>query len=177
MYDELNKHVKGNHKVTLTSDIGGEEEVYHGYIVGLTDYYCCLWLVVDWHHDGFLIIPNKYITDIQYGEYEKAYHHILESEGCLGAVNKPDWLSIECYASALKSLKANCNVVSVESRLPDVDEFVVGKIKDVNNELVYLQGFDATATWQDGIYEIPLNDVTAVKFGDEYSSVFIKYVK
>jgi len=176
MYSELEKHFEGNHKITLSSNIEDDEEVYHGYIVGLTRNFICLWLVVDWHHDGFLVMPVKYRTGVRHGKYEKTYHRILKSEGCLTDVIKPNWLKIGSYKSAFKSLEANCNNVTIESRLPSVDEFVVGEIKNITDKEVHLKGFDATAKWQDGVYKIPLKDITTLKFGDEYSSVFRKYV-
>lgn len=176
MYSELETHLKRNHKVTLSSEIEDDEDVYHGYIVGLTRNLVCLWLVVDWHHDGFAIMPVKYVTGIRHGKYEKTYHRVLKSEGCLADVAMPGWLKIGSYKAAFNALKANCNNMIVESRLPPVDEFVVGEIRNVTDKEVHMKGFDATGNWQDGSYKIPFKEITVLKFGDEYSTVFRKYV-
>ncbi len=176
MFSELEKHFKNGHKITLSSEIEDDEEIYHGYIAEMSRGFVCLWLVSDWHHDGFLIMPIKYVTNVRHGKYEKAYHRILKAEGCLADVGKPDWLKIGSIKSALKSLLANHNNVQIESRLPYADEFVIGEIKRIADKEVQLKGFDATAKWQKGSYKVPFKDITAIKFGDEYSTVFRKYV-
>ncbi len=176
MYSELEKHFTKNNKVKVWSDIEDDEETYYGYIVGLTRNFVCLWCVEYWHHDGFMILPIKHITEIRHGKNEKTDHRILKLEGRLVDVEKPKWLKIGSYKSIFKSLEKNYNNVIVESRLPSSDVFVLGKILNIANTEVQIKGFDATGKWEDEVYIIPFKEITAVKFGDEYSSIFRKYV-
>ena len=177
MQERLASYYKRGCKLTLSSEIEEDEEIYHGYIIKLTSNYACLWLVTDWHYDGILILPIRYITDITYGKYEKTYHRILKSEGALKDMSKPKWLNVGSFKSAFKSLMKNEKIVTVESRLLDINEFVIGNVVDLTDKEVHIKGFDAAAKWRDGVYKIPYKEITSLKFDDEYSSVFKKYVK
>jgi len=176
MRSKLERHLEKHHHVAVFSKIADNEEIYRGYVVGLSRNLVCMWLVTEWHHDGFIIIPIKYVTKVRYGKFEKTDHRILEAEGRLVDVVMPGWLKIGSYRSAMKSLRINHNNIIIESRLPSVEQFIVGKIDIINNKNAKFKAFDAAAKWISGFYTVPFKEITSVMFGDNYSSILRKYV-
>ena len=171
----LREHLKKKHFVTVSSVIAKDEENYRGYLIKVSNDYICMMVIKDWHTDGYVILPMKFVSDIKYSKYEKKNNEILIKEGVISEIPKLSWLSLKSSKSIFISLEKKINTIIVESRLPKVDEFVVGKIKKVKNKHVYLKGFDGTGKWLDGIFKIPYSEITSVTFGDEYSTVFEKY--
>jgi len=176
MYKKLKHYFKKKYYLTIYSNIEENEENYEGYIVDINSDFVCLYIIEDWHNDGYVILPIKYITSVRCKKHEKVFHKVLKLEGVTTKVFKPDWLNIHNYNSIFKTLQKNKNNIIIESRIPSIDEFVIGKIVKIKKRKVYLKAFDATGQWLCGLYKVPYDEISLIKFDDEYSSVFRKYI-
>ena len=177
MKNKLSKYLKKNKHVKLFSNIKDDDTVYFGYIVGLSDTFVCLLTTDDFRQDGFVIMPISVIKRVRHSKYEKTYQKIMKEEKRLNGIKKPKWLKLKSYKSIFKSLAKNYNNVIIESRYPRYDEFRIGKIKKIKNKKLLMRDFDAKGKWGKGNIHIPFKSITDIKFKDEYSTVFRKYVK
>ena len=174
--ETLRKAFEGGMKVTVESEIDDDIEVYHCFIVGLTEDFACLFLLSDWHYDGIQIVPVEFITGLESGEFEATYHRILDKEGVLPNIKIPSWLDLTNLESITRSIKENHNNLMIESRMESSDEYVIGKITEIEKDSLTLKGYDANARWEDGSYEIPFSEITSIKFDDEYTNIMVKHI-
>ncbi len=160
---------------TVTIRHNDYEDDFSGYIVAESESLICLWVVEDWHHNGFLVSPKNVITNVKHEDYELKAHEILMKEGVASQISAPRKLNIDSYWQMFKSLKNENQVIVIESKYDQ--QCAVGLITNVNKSEGYLdlKGFDACAKWFKGTFRIPFNDILFVKFDDEYSSVLYKY--
>ena len=64
MKNQLKKFLNLKNKITLLSCIDNKEYRYHGFIVGVSKKFVCMWTINDWHHDGYEIIPRRFVTKL-----------------------------------------------------------------------------------------------------------------
>lgn len=161
-------------KITIFTSFEDIEETFHGYIVGISNEFICLWNVEDWHHNGFKIIPIEIINDTRCNKYEETYHEILMTENVLVDVSMPKWLDITSIESIFKSFAKENKIIGVEGKYSD--EIVIGEILCIENNSVTLKGFDACARWLDGSFKVPYDELLEIYFDDEYTKIMYKYI-
>ena len=55
--------------------------------------------------------------------------------------------------------------------------FYLGKIINVNEDSISFKDLDMFGKWDENINNIPLNEITQIAFGDNYSKMFFKYIE
>ncbi len=132
-------------------------------------------VLIDFHWDGYQIVRRKDIIKIRSGQYERCLQKILEKQNFMKSSQKLR-ININNSKEVFLSLqKSRFKVVVVEGEEKSVDEFLIGKIEKVDNEVVDIRGISPLATWDKRPTIVPYKDITRVAFGDEYSTVLVKY--
>ena len=152
-----------------------EDEIY-GRILKESDNFIVICDIKDWHYDGYMIFPKKYISKIKYGKLEKFREEIMNKFSLTIKVNL-EWLNIDSYHTIFSSLSQNYNEICIESALKDINHFMLGKIVKQSKNNLYINKLDTYGTWGIGKIKIPTKNITCIYFKDEYSSTLFKYSK
>jgi hypothetical protein len=102
---------------------------------------------------------------------------ILRAEGVLAQVGLDAPVDLSSWQTAFRSLRALGENIIVEGEDPEVDEFVIGRIRRVNQKSVTMQHFDGTGLWEEGVRTCPYERTTSVKFRCEYTTVFSRHLR
>lgn len=147
-----------------------EDEVY-GQILKQSDKFILIREIKDWHFDGYIIFPTKYISSIKHGKLEKFREKVLNKKINFDLT----WLDISSYKSIFKTLKINYNEIGIEGAEENVNQFVIGKIESFDKNNLYLLKLSPYAKFEKKEVIIPKKEITAIYFGDEYNTKLFEY--
>ncbi len=170
--NKLEYYLESQSYIKLWLESEEDETDYSGYLISANTEIVVLKNIEDWHEDGVIVIPMRYISKIERESAEIAAEKILIREK-VSITNSFDWLNIKTLEKLILSVQKNRNNIAIECE----NHAAIGKIISVDKEVVELTGFDEAAEWIDEPIEIPLGEILLLKFGDEYSDVLRKYTK
>ena len=129
--------------------------------------------IKDWHYDGYMIFPKKFITKVKYSKIEKFREQILEP------LEKNDYLDsisidIENMHDCLKSLQKNNYGICIENANNDKYIFLLGKIMKIKKEQVSLRLLNTFGEYKKN-RKIKIDNITCIFFSDEYSRKLFEY--
>ena len=162
--------------VTVYREIEDVENI-HGFVLATSSRLVLLHEVTEFHLDGFCILDRGDITKARNSKFERYRAAILKAEKILSRVGLDAEIDLTDWESALRSLKKRGENVIVEGERPEVDEFLIGEILRINKKSVTMQSFDALGVWESESHRLSYKEITSVSFGNEYVTMFSKYLR
>ena len=132
--------------------------------------------VVDFHLDGFRVLPRASVEGLRHGPLERFRHAVLRAEGALDDLESPQEVALESWQSAARVLKAR-PLVAVERELDREQPFLVGRIRRAHRKSLSLLPYDPFARPAGEEVRIPYEEMTALSFGGEYVETLARYLR
>jgi len=148
----------------------------HGYLLDVSPEWTLIYNIVDFHLDGYSIIRNSYIERIRHNKYDQFFDRILKKEGIKKRGKKKLSINIRDFRLCLDGLKKQSLNVIVECENKNTDNFHIGFIKKVDDKTISMLTYDACGIFDKDLAIVKLRDVSLVRFGEEYTRIFSKYL-
>ncbi|WP_276483476.1 hypothetical protein [Paraflavitalea pollutisoli] len=171
----MQKHSDRKDFVTLERSWGDN---LTGFILGISKDFLLLQIDRDFASDGYAVIPKHGFESLRCNRFDRMSKKIYKGEGGLGAswgLQQP--VSLDSWPDLFRSLRALDYHVIVELEDQEEPDFVIGPIKKVLKTLVGVQYYNPEGKLDARTTSIPYSEITIVRFGDRYSTVFRKYLK
>ncbi|MDR2909385.1 MAG: hypothetical protein LBU86_05845 [Oscillospiraceae bacterium] len=125
--------------------------------------------------DGYRIVRLEDIGEILRDEVEEFFERIIAAEGVYTSLKAPPETDLSSWSRALSSIKGRyeCCILECED---EEDDFLVGRLMELSDWDFTFWYFDATGRWDDELYTIDYDDLTAASFDDNYTNTIIKYI-
>lgn len=149
-----------------------EDEIY-GTILKESSKFILIRDIKDWHYDGYMIFPKKYISKIQYKKIEKFREKVMDE--AIDNIDNIKWLNLNTYDTLFFSLVENYNKICIEGASDKVNQFIIGKISEYSKKNLAINKLDIYAKLSSEKIEVPIKDITCIYFKDEYSSKLFEY--
>jgi hypothetical protein len=178
-YDNLlQKHIDRKDFVKIYRTFIDREENISGFILLLSKDFLLLHVDNEFMFDGYAIIPKHKFDSIRCNKYDKTYKKIYKNEGLLSTLYGIDQpISLKSWQDLFSNLKKLDYHVVVECEDKDEPDFIIGPIKRIYKDKVSIQYYDPTGKLDKKLTTAKYNEITTVKFGDRYSTIFRKYLK
>lgn len=150
----------------------------YGFIIMLNSELVLLQNCDEFTLEGYTVLRMDDISSVRSNKFERFVEKILKSEGTLDEVGITYNINLDNWQSLFQSLKkANKNVI-IECEVGDEakDEFFIGRLIRVNRKSVSLLYFSAVGKWDEEPTVIPFDEITTVRFDENYIKVFSKYL-
>ena len=155
----------------------GKANIY-GVIMGLSKQF--MYLAED---DGFrfnaeIIIKTDHYDSIRCSDFEKTIKKILKSEKQLTKTKpKRTKIDLSSWNTLFIDLKKLDIHVIVECEDLKEPTFTIGPIEKISKKSVFVRNYDANGQLDKKLTKLKFEDITLVKFNDDYSKTFRKYLK
>ena len=166
---KIDKYIKKMSQVKLYYF---EDEIY-GVILRQSEKFILIRDIKDWHYDGYMIFPKKYISKIKYTKVEKFREKVMNES--ISKINNIQWLNLNTYDTLFSALMKNYNEICIEGASEEVNQFMIGKIAGYSKKSLAINKLDIYAKLSSKKIEIPIKEITCIYFKDEYSSKLFAY--
>jgi hypothetical protein len=131
----------------------------------------------DWHFDGYIIHMIKNIKNIKYNKLEIFREKITKTLQWYQDDHSVDWIDLSSWATIFQSLKDNYNEICIWGATEEVDQFMIGVITKFDDRYLLINKLTIFGKITKSEYQIPINEITHISFGDEYSRILFEYAK
>lgn len=131
--------------------------------------------VKDWHFDGYMIFPKKYISKVRYSKVEKFRENLMKKFLNKVSIFDIKWLKLNSFKDIFESLHSNYPEVCIEGATECVNQFKIGKIVNYTKKELYINELNIYAKLSSKELRIPIKDITCIYFKDEYSSILFSF--
>lgn len=155
----------------------GEANIF-GIILEFSDDFLQLAENDEFKFNGEIIIRMDHFDSIRCNKFDKTYKRILKKENQLSKRNpKRTKIDLSNWKTIFTDLKEADIHVIIECEDLKKPTFEIGPIEKINNKSVQLRNYDATGRLDKKPTRIKFKNITFVKFNEEYSTTFRKYLK
>jgi hypothetical protein len=177
--DRLAKLVGLPKKVQVTRGYPGET-THNGFVLGLGHDLVLLHQFHDFYPEGYTALRVADIKRVRSGEHERFWEAMLRCEGLMEGVGIPYEVPLDDFRSLLTALHGRGQHVIIECedrRTADYDDFFIGRIVCLDDEVVSIQCFDTLGKWDKEPCIIAYGDITKIQFDTPYINTMTKYLK
>lgn len=175
---KLQKYCDKKSFVKIYRTVLGHEQNISGFILGMSKHFLFLQLDYDFTLDGFAIIKLNDFDSIRHSSYERTQRKIFKNEGLLDkdfGFNKQ--LPLTNWTEIIEELKKLNYHIIIESINKKNLDFWIGEIKEVTKKRVSIHNYNPDGELDDKPEKLKLDAISILKFGDNYSTTFRKYLK
>lgn len=177
-YDKLLQKLKTKREIVKIGRTvrEGESNIY-GLILNFSDELMQIAENDEFKFNGELIIRMDHYDSVRCNEFDKTIKRILKGEKNLNK-SKPKASAIDLsnWNTAFKDLQKLDLHVIIECEDLKKPSFTIGPVVKVNNKSVEIQNYDATGRLDKETTKVKFKNITLLKFNDEYSTTFRKYL-
>jgi hypothetical protein len=141
----------------------------------MSDDFVLLRALRDFYFDGFVVVRLRDITAVRSGEMERFMERVMRAEGFFDNLRPPKPLLLRSWRTVLEGVRAHYRFAIVECENASDDGFYLGEIAEVDDDQMALFYIQANGVRDVVRTEIPLDEVTVVRFDDPYVNLFGKY--
>ncbi len=174
----LQSHIDKRDFVKIYRKFNEREENISGFLLAISKDFLLLQVDNEFSLNGYAIIRKDQFDSLRCNKYDKTQKKIYIAEGLLEngyGIDKS--ISLESWQDIFKTLKLLDYHVIIECEDKEEPWFDIGPIKRVNKESVSIQYYDPTGQLESKLTSRKYSDITLVKFDDNYSKTFRKYLK
>lgn len=172
-YQSKRALVKINRTVTE-----GEANIFGIILNTSTDFMQLAENPTDFKLDGEVIIRMDHFDSIRCNKFDKTTKRILKKENELSKEKpKRTKIDLSSWETIFSDLMKKSIHVIIECEDLTEPTFTIGPIEKVNKKSVEIRNYDATGQLNNKLSKIKYKHITLLKFNDEYSMTFRKYLK
>ena len=155
----------------------GEANIY-GVILELSDNFMHLAENDEFKFNGEVIIRMDHFDSIRCNKFDKTFRKILAAEKQLSK-SKPKRTQVDLtdWASIFTDLQKSDVHVTIECEDLKKPTFTIGPIEKINKKSVDIRNYDATGQLDKKVTRTNFKNITLLKYNEEYSTTFRKYLK
>lgn len=155
-----------------------DKEDIIGFPISVSEKLLLMSNVVDFHDEGYLVVRMSDIVEAYSLESDAFYEKICSEEGLkTKAFNQNTLKSIADFKDVLNQLLGYPGFISISCDLLDSElYFSIGQVVSVEDEFVEFKHFTPDGIWESNERKIPIEQITSVAFGDNYSKIYFKYM-
>lgn len=131
----------------------------------------------DFFVDGYRIIATKDISQLDFGECERWYGHILREEGLIPDLGPTTTLDLSSWRSALVAFERERRNIIVENESPKSERFLIGRVERLGPKSVTICSFDPVGNWLYERKRIDYAEITSIRFECNYLKLHSKYLR
>ncbi len=178
-YDKiLNKYLKKKECVKIYRDVRDGEADLLGVISGISDTFLQISEIHEFEFTGEVIIRQDHYESIRCSKFEKTTKKILTGENKLSKDSpKVTKLDLSGWASIFQELQKQDIHVIVECEDLKDSTFSIGAVVGGDKKSVDIHNYDASGRLDKKPTTVKFKDITIVRFNDNYSTTFRKYLK
>lgn len=174
----LQKHLGKQVCIKLYRELAGERDNVEGFILKHSEQFVLLQSAGEFRMDGYKIIRKSDIIKYRFNKFDSTQTKIYRAEGLLEKFYGIDFdIYLQDWQSIFRAIAKRNIILIIECEEDENPDFLIGPIKRVGKNTVAIQYFDATGLLDDYYLSIKYSDITTLTFGDNYSTVFGKYLK
>ena len=174
----LQSHIDKRDFVKIYRKFKEREENISGFLLAISKDFLLLQVDNEFSLNGYAIMRKDQFDSLRCNKYDKTQKKIYIAEGLLDngyGIDKS--ISLKSWQDIFKTLKLFDYHVIIECEDKEEPWFDIGPIKRVNKESVSIQYYDPTGQLESKLSSRKYSDITLVKFDDNYSKTFRKYLK
>ncbi len=174
----LQSHIDKRDFVKIYRKFKEREENISGFLLAISKDFLLLQVDNEFSLNGYAIMRKDQFDSLRCNKYDKTQKKIYIAEGLLEngyGIDKS--ISLKSWQDIFKTLKFFDYHVIIECEDKEEPWFDIGPIKRVNKESVSIQYYDPTGQLESKLTSRKYSDITLVKFDDNYSKTFRKYLK
>lgn len=155
--------------------VEGEADIA-GFILDKSDQFLLVQQVEEFDLNGYAIIRKDHFSALRANEFDEVMEQILKEEGILKKkYGLKKTISLDSWTSMFETLKKKDFHVIVECEDLEEPTFTIGPVTKVGKNSVQVHFYDAIGVYDKKPTKIKFEDITLVRFGDRYSTIFRKY--
>lgn len=132
----------------------------------------------DFNLEGEVIIKMDHFDSIRYNDYDRTSEKILIKENQLNKSKlKRTKIDLNSWKSIFSNLMEKDIHVIVECENLEDPTFTIGPIEKINNKSVEIRYYDPNGKLDKKLTKLKYKHITLIKFNDNYSKTFRKYLK
>ncbi len=129
----------------------------------------------DFDLDGFAVMRGRDVTEVRNGSAERFFRRVLRGERALEGIATPD-VPLRSWRAAVDAVRARYRFAIVECERVDGADFFLGElVADDDVDSVAMHYIHVDGTRESAVTRVALDDVTLVRFGERYLSLFGRY--
>ncbi len=177
IYDTVQYHIDNKMIINVERTFNGDVDFILGFPLKISDNLLLINVISDFHDEGYALVRTKDISDVYSKENNGFYEKICKSEN-IGSDEVSAINDISNMLISLNQLKSYDGLLSIQCE-GQIEKctFYLGKIINVNEDSISFKDLDMFGKWDENINNIPLNEITQIVFGDNYSKMFFKYIE
>ncbi len=174
----LQKYIDNKSFIKILRTIFDEEENMSGFLIGMSKDFILVQLDSSFKFDGYAIFRKDDFDSIRHSSFERTQRKIFKAEGLLEKEYGFDkHLPLTSWKAIFHALKGYDYHVSIKNRAKDYLDFWIGPILKVTNKSVSIRNYDPNGVLYEKPTVIKYDSISVVEFGDNYSTVFRKYLR
>ncbi len=177
---KLDKYIQKSNfvKVYIGDEEGNAIKHFEGFVFSYTDHFVFMSDLSDFNYDGFVVLRKKDIIDVRCTESEKYFENILRQENILRNIRlqKREYpFRLNTMEKMFKSLMEMKIPVIIEKLYDEDEEFLIGPVKKVSDDSVYLKYFNTVGEFDKDLVKVNFDTITSFSFDSPYANLFFKY--
>jgi hypothetical protein len=176
--NELQRYIDQKAFIKIYRKLFEHEENISGFILSMTKDFILIQTDNEFKLDGFAIIKKGDYERIRHSSFERTIRKIFKAEGLLNTgFGLKQQLNMESWTSIFKALKKQDVHIILESEHEDYLDFHIGPIVKVNKKSLSIHNYNPNGIYDNKPTTITFEKIRTLKFGDNYSVVFRKYIR
>jgi len=173
----VNDHIESEWIIMIERTGIDENEKIEGFPLILSSDLLVMTRIIDFHDEGFVVIRVEDITAAYSKESDAFYEKICVKEGLRERKNENLIVNVTDFTCVLEQLLDYRKFITVQCEIEKNElSFSIGKILDIDSNIVCFSNFDKMGVWEDSNRMIPIDKITLINIGDYYSNIFYKYM-
>lgn len=171
-------HIDNKMLLRINRDKLIDNEDIIGFPISVSKNLLLMSCIVDFHDEGYVILRMSDILNAYSLESDAFYEKMCLEEGLKDKAFEQDTLkSIVDIKDVLNQLIDYPGFISISCDLLDSELcFSIGKVVNVENGVVCFRHFTPDGIWENNERNIPIEQITSIVFGDNYSKIYFKYM-
>jgi hypothetical protein len=175
---EIQNYINEKLFVKVLRFVADDEMSLGGFILQQSDDFLLIQVEEEFLLNGYAIIRTEDIDEVICEDGENMIQEILEGEEIVKKSYGIDHeLKMKSWKTIFKNLQELDFHVSVECEDLDEPTFIIGPIEKIGKEKLHVRYYSPSAILEKETTKINLEDITLIKFGDRYSTIYRKYLK
>ncbi|MEO1513847.1 MAG: hypothetical protein AAFV95_02505 [Bacteroidota bacterium] len=173
---KLHKYIKNKRLIKIHRSGAEGEASLHGILLQNSEDFLLLQVEEEFHLNGYAIIRKDRFDGVQRSESERFLQKILTKEGITATEHGlSQKLSLQSFQAIFNDLQQSKQFVIVECEDLKEPSFTIGEIEKTSKKSVGIRYVSPEGLIDRKPTKIAYEDITLIRFGDRYSSLFRKY--
>ena len=172
------EHIENEMIITIERERIDKNEKITGFPLLLSNHLVVMSKIVDFHNEGFVVLRVTDITDAYSKESDAFYEKICINEGLRAKAKENPITDVVDIISVFERLSDYSEFVVIQCELEENElYFSIGKVSSIEAGVIHFSNFDKMGVWEKSMRKIPIDKVSLVSIGDNYTNMFFKYVR